>query len=87
MQTTEKDPSERGKPIGDVPASDAATKPHIGPPANARKTEKCGRDFERKESVRFAGARGKERHLRSLLRTFGRDVLRRVCRQNQSGRR
>jgi hypothetical protein len=39
MQTTEKDPSERGKPIGDVPASDAATKPHIGPLANARKTE------------------------------------------------
>ncbi len=44
MQTTEKDPSERGKPVGDVPASDVATptKPHIGPPANARKTESAG---------------------------------------------
>jgi hypothetical protein len=42
MQTREKDPSERGKLIDDIPASDAATKPHSGPPANARKTESAG---------------------------------------------
>jgi hypothetical protein len=42
MQTREKDPSECGKLIGDVLASDATTNPHIGPPANARKTESAG---------------------------------------------
>ena len=42
MQTTEKDPSERGRPIDpvlDVPASDAATERQIGPLANERNTE------------------------------------------------
>ena len=42
MQSTMKDPPERGIPVGGVSASDVAMEPHVGVPANARKTESAG---------------------------------------------
>jgi hypothetical protein len=58
MQATEKDPSELGKPVEDVPAFDIATGPRLGLPTRGRKTERFSNEKKVAGSSVLLGRKG-----------------------------